>query len=146
MSSVTDSVIFRNIFSTPTISSVWSDTQPSYYLLFEASLASVQADIGIVPRQAADAILAFCHVTNIDFDELRIQTEKIGYPILGVVKQIVQKVNSLQPGLGEWVHWGATTQVHYMSYWVSSIYCLRMSPTPQQSYNFGTLSIWSQRR
>ncbi|KAG2050786.1 L-Aspartase-like protein [Suillus hirtellus] len=111
MSSVTDSVIFRNIFSTPAISSVWSDTQrTSYYLLFEASLASVQADIGIVPRQAADAILAFCHVTNIDFDELRIQTEKIGYPVLGVVKQIVQKVNSLQPGLGEWVHWGATTQ------------------------------------
>lgn len=111
MSSVTDSVIFRNIFSTPAISSIWSDTQrTSYYLLFEASLASVQADIDIIPRQAADAIIAFCHVTNIDFDELRVQTETIGYPVLGVVKQIVQKVNRLQPGLGEWAHWGATTQ------------------------------------
>lgn len=115
MSSVTDSVIFRNIFSTPAISSIWSDNQrTSYYLLFEASLASVQADIGIIPRQAADAIIAFCHVTNIDFDELRVQTETIGYPVLGVVKQIVQKVNKLQPGLGEWAHWGATTQVHYL--------------------------------
>jgi 3-carboxy-cis,cis-muconate cycloisomerase len=113
MSSVTDSVIFRNIFSTPASSSIWSDTQrTSYYLLFEASLASVQADLGIIPRQAADAILAFCQVANIDFDELRIQTEKIGYPVLGVVKQIVQKVNALEPGLGEWAHWGATTQVH----------------------------------
>jgi 3-carboxy-cis,cis-muconate cycloisomerase len=98
MSSVTDSVIFRNIFSTPAISSIWSDTQrTSYYLLFEASLASVQADIGIIPRQAADAILAF------------------GHPVLGVVKQIVQNVNNLQPGLGEWAHWGATTQVRHMS-------------------------------
>ncbi|KAG1743696.1 L-Aspartase-like protein [Suillus paluster] len=110
-SSSSMSLIRTNIFSTPAISSIWSDTQrTAYYLLFEASLASVQADIGIIPRQAADAILDFCHVTNIDFEELRIQTEKIGYPVLGVVKQIVQKVNCLEPGLGEWAHWGATTQ------------------------------------
>lgn len=115
MSSVTDSVIFRNIFSTPASSSIWSDTQrTSHYLLFEASLASVQADLGIIPRNAADAIISFCNVSNIDFDELRIQTEKIGYPVLGVVKQIVQKVNARELGLGEWAHWGATTQVHHM--------------------------------
>jgi len=112
MSSVTDSIIFRNIFSTPASSSIWSDTQrTSYYLLFEASLASVQADLGIIPREAADAILAFCHVANIDFDDLRVQTEKIGYPVLSLVRQIVQNVNAIEPGLGEWTHWGATTQV-----------------------------------
>ena len=39
--------------------------------------------------------------------ELRQQTERIGYPILGVVTQL----NALcRDGLGEYCHWGATTQ------------------------------------
>ena len=33
------------------------------------------------------------------------------YLVLGVVKQIVKAVNTIQPGLGKWTHWGATTQV-----------------------------------
>jgi 3-carboxy-cis,cis-muconate cycloisomerase len=38
---------------------------------------------------------------------LKATTERIGYPILGVVQQIVSLCND---GLGEWCHWGATTQ------------------------------------
>ena len=38
---------------------------------------------------------------------LKQQTERIGYPILGVVQQIV---SLCKDGLGEWCHWGATTQ------------------------------------
>jgi adenylosuccinate lyase len=38
---------------------------------------------------------------------LRQQTERIGYPILGVVTQINQMCRDK---LGEYVHWGATTQ------------------------------------
>jgi 3-carboxy-cis,cis-muconate cycloisomerase len=40
-------------------------------------------------------------------DRLRQQTERIGYPILGVVTQINQLCRDK---LGEYVHWGATTQ------------------------------------
>jgi 3-carboxy-cis,cis-muconate cycloisomerase len=40
-------------------------------------------------------------------DKLRAQTERIGYPILGVVSQL----NALcKDKLGEYCHWGATTQ------------------------------------
>ncbi|EGO01132.1 hypothetical protein SERLA73DRAFT_179200, partial [Serpula lacrymans var. lacrymans S7.3] len=111
MTSVTDSVIFRNIFSSPESSAIWSDTtRTSYYLLFESSLAIAQARLHIISQKAADEIVKFCRVQNIDFEELRIQTEQIGYPVLGVVKQIVHNVNAIEPSLGEWVHWGATTQ------------------------------------
>lgn len=49
MTSVTDSVIFGNILSTPECAAIWSDkTRTKYYLDFEASLAKVQADLGIV--------------------------------------------------------------------------------------------------
>jgi 3-carboxy-cis,cis-muconate cycloisomerase len=52
-----------------------------------------------------------CEIGLIDWDDLREKTELIGYPVLGVVKQIVNAVNEVEPGLGEWAHWGATTQV-----------------------------------
>ena len=48
-----------------------------------------------------------CDLGKIDMDKLRQQTERIGYPILGVVSQL----NALcRDKLGEYCHWGATTQ------------------------------------
>ena len=44
---------------------------------------------------------------NIDFEQLKQNTELIGYPVLGVVQQIV---SVCRDDLGEWCHWGATTQ------------------------------------
>ncbi|KAK1228945.1 hypothetical protein PQX77_008011 [Marasmius sp. AFHP31] len=115
MSTVTDSQIFKNIFSTPESSSIWSDrTRTQYYLKFEAALAKVQARLGVIPEKAAKAIIEKCDIDLIDMEELRKETEKIGYPVLPVVKQIVGMVNESESvsgeGLGEWAHWGATTQ------------------------------------
>ncbi len=58
-----------------------------------------------IPQKAADLIVGHCVIENIDWDELRTQTELIGYPVLGVVKQIVNGVNEIEHGLGEWTHW-----------------------------------------
>jgi len=108
---VTDSVIFRNIFSTSECAAIWSDEgRTTCYLEIEAALARVQGRLGIIPEKAAEEISNACNIALIDWDELRKQTELIGYPVLGVVKQIVKKVNEVEPGLGEWAHWGATTQ------------------------------------
>ena len=51
-----------------------------------------------------------CRLDIIDFEELRKQTELIGYPVLPMVRQLVSHVNHIETGLGEWAHWGATTQ------------------------------------
>lgn len=45
-----------------------------------------------------------------DFDKLREETELVGHPVLPVVHQLVAKVNAIEKGLGEWAHWGTTTQ------------------------------------
>ncbi|TFK41451.1 hypothetical protein BDQ12DRAFT_678016 [Crucibulum laeve] len=112
MSSVTDSVVFRGIFSTPASSAIWSDKKRTqYYLDFEAALAVVQARLGIIPVEAGESIKEKCDVDQIDMDELAAETKRIGYPVLPVVKQLVKMVNAVEPGLGEWAHWGATTQV-----------------------------------
>ena len=107
-STTLDSAIFRDIFSTPAMRAVFSDeSRVQRYLDFEAALARVQGRLGVIPAKAAAAIVAQCKVEKMDFALLKRETERIGYPILGVVQQIV----ALAPdGLGEYCHWGATTQ------------------------------------
>lgn len=103
-----DSRIFRDIFSTAEMRAVFSDeNRTRCYLEIEAALARVQSRLGIIPEEAMHEIVAKCRIESIDFDRLKQQTERIGYPILGVVQQIVA---ACERGLGEWCHWGATTQ------------------------------------
>jgi 3-carboxy-cis,cis-muconate cycloisomerase len=87
---------------------LWSDkARTAYYLQWEIALAKVQSKLKIIPQEACDEIIAKAKIENINFDELQQKTELIGYPVLGVVQQIV---SICRDGLGEWCHWGATTQ------------------------------------
>jgi 3-carboxy-cis,cis-muconate cycloisomerase len=75
-STILDSAVFRDIFTTPAMRNVFSDeNRVQKYLDFEAALARAQAKLGIIPKE--------------------------------VVQQLV---NLCKDGLGEWSHWGATTQ------------------------------------
>lgn len=108
---MTDSRTFANILSTQACAHIWSDeTRTHYHLEFEKNLAIAQAKLGIIPQNAADLIVAACTTAIIDWPTLQAQTELIGYPVLPAVKQLVAHVNHQQPGLGEWAHYGATTQ------------------------------------
>ena len=125
MSSVVNSRIFKDIFGTAAIRGkfvtlfllnlksfsiidLWSDeARTGYYLRWEIALAKVQSKLKIIPQDACDEIIAQAKLENIDFDKLKQSTELIGYPILGVVQQIV---SLCRDGLGQWCHWGATTQ------------------------------------
>ena len=103
-----DSTILRDIFTTEAMRRVFSDERRiEYYLQFEAALARVQARLGIIPAKAAEEIERQCRIETIDLAKLKRQTERIGYSVLPVVQQIVE---NCADGLGEWCHWGATTQ------------------------------------
>ena len=103
-----DFAVFRNIFSTEAMRRVFSDeNRVQKYLDFEAALARAQARLGIIPRDAAEEIVHHCDAGEMDFVKLEMQTARIGYPVLPVVQQLV---GLCRDGLGEWCHWGATTQ------------------------------------
>ena len=103
-----DSRILGNLFSTEGMRNVWSDeNRTACYVAVERALAIVQGRLGIIPQEAADEIVRVCDISNIDMEKLRVQTERMGSPILGVVSQL----NALcRDKLGEYCHWGATTQ------------------------------------
>ncbi len=106
--SIIDSSIFQGIFTTDAMRQVWSDeNRTAKYVEIERALAIVQGRLGLIPKEAADEIVSHCRIEEIDMARLRQQTERIGYPILGVVTQLNQLCRDK---LGEFVHWGATTQ------------------------------------
>src|SRR5665213_1541386 len=107
-STILDSAVFRDIFTTPAMRGVWSDeNRVQKYLDFEAALARAQMMLNIIPKNAAAEIVRHCDAKKIDMAMLKSATEKIGYPVLPVVQQLVKLCKK---GLGEWSHWGATTQ------------------------------------
>ncbi len=106
--SVFDSLIYGDIFSTAAMRAVWSDSaRIQHYLDVESALARAQAHLGIIPQEASEEIVRHCRVEEMDFAKLKSATEHIGYPVLPVVQQLTA---ACKDGLGQWCHWGATTQ------------------------------------
>jgi 3-carboxy-cis,cis-muconate cycloisomerase len=106
-STMFDSVLYRDVFSTPSMRAVFSDdAQLRAYVQAEVALAVAQGETGVIPREAAEAIARLAPTVVLDRGQLKADTENVGYPIVGLVRQ-------LSEGLGEpgrYLHWGATTQ------------------------------------
>lgn len=77
------------------------------YLDVEISLAKVQAKVGIIPADAAKAIATHATTDLIDVERFRTDFQRVGFPIVSLVKQLAEKIPN---GYGEYAHWGATTQ------------------------------------
>lgn len=108
VSVVIGSKIFGEMFASDEMRAFFSDDYIiQRYLDVEAALARAQAKLGIIPEDAAQAITDAAKVENIDWDRLRERTEIVGYPILPTVEQLSDWPAD---GLGQWSHWGATTQ------------------------------------
>ncbi len=105
---VTDSLIFRDLYSTPAMGAVFQDRHlVQCWLDVEAALARAQARLSIIPPSAAEEISLKARVDLIDLESLRQGTRLVGYPILPLVRQLVALCEG---GAGRYVHWGATTQ------------------------------------
>ncbi|MEP7285295.1 MAG: 3-carboxy-cis,cis-muconate cycloisomerase [Chloroflexota bacterium] len=100
--------MLAQLFSDPQIAAEFSDEQfTRYALTVEAALAKVQADLGIIPADAAQAIIAGAASLKVDSEQLRNATEKDGIPIIDLVRQLRAHVGG---EAASYVHWGATTQ------------------------------------
>lgn len=77
------------------------------WLEVEVALAEVQAELGLIPAEAAAAIASAAVIDGIDLGELRNGTFTVGYPILPLIEQITADAPTL---VADYLHWGATTQ------------------------------------
>ena len=105
---VIDSKLWGDMFGTAAMRRLFTDeAMVQRYLDVEAALARAQAGIGIVPAEAAAAITAVAEVGRVEWERLSARTQVVGYPILPLVEQLS---GWAADGLGQWCHWGATTQ------------------------------------
>jgi 3-carboxy-cis,cis-muconate cycloisomerase len=77
------------------------------WLDVEAALATAEADVGIVPADAAAAIVAGADVARLDVDRVQRGIAATSHPLMALVTELSDVVG---PPHGGWVHWGATTQ------------------------------------
>lgn len=106
-STVFDSIIFKDAFGTPEMRNIFSDeTAVAHAVRVEVALARVQGRLGIIPADAAREIEQRADASTIDLDELKRETELVGYPIVGLVHQLARQCGEA----GRYLHWGATTQ------------------------------------
>ena len=106
--SMIDSAIYRDLFGTPAMRAVFSDEgMLGAYCQVEGALALVEARLGLIPAEAGAAIAAAAKVENLDMALIKAETEIVGYPILSLVRAIGK---ACPERLGEYTHWGATTQ------------------------------------
>jgi 3-carboxy-cis,cis-muconate cycloisomerase len=86
------------LFSEESLAAAW--------LEFERALADAQAELGVIPHEAAREIAFAAVPEHVDLAALREQTLVVGYPILPLLDQIVKR----SPEAGRHLHRGATTQ------------------------------------
>ena len=92
-STMFDSVLYRDVFSTPAMRAVFSDEALlKAYVQAEVALAVAQGETGVIPREAAQAIADKAPAIALDSAQLKTDTENVGYPIVGLVRQLSQQL------------------------------------------------------
>jgi adenylosuccinate lyase len=73
---------------------------------FEQALAEVQADLGLIPSEAADAILRGAAAWVPDLPALHRHRERVGHPMVAILDALSEAID---PAGQEWLHFGTTT-------------------------------------
>lgn len=77
------------------------------YLICEAALAAAEADCGLVPPEAARAIIETAELRRMDLAYLAEQGARTRHAMMPVIRALSRAVGG---DAAAWVHWGATTQ------------------------------------
>jgi len=108
LSSVFDSNLYSSLFSQPDMKQIWSDDNLIHcWLDFEVAVAKVQAELGVIPTEAAEEIKQTCAALDIDWARLSRETQSVGMAIKPLVDQIT---DAGTPLVKRYLHWGCTTQ------------------------------------
>jgi 3-carboxy-cis,cis-muconate cycloisomerase len=95
-------------WSTPGMAAIFSHkAHVRGMLAFEAALARAEARVGIIPQEAATAIVAGCKEELFDVSVLYREAKLSGTPAIPLVRMLMARVGG---DAQKFVHWGATSQ------------------------------------
>jgi 3-carboxy-cis,cis-muconate cycloisomerase len=103
--------LIESLATTPALAELFSDESVLGAMLdFEAALASAEARSGVIPNEAAEAIIAAAKPANFDISALVSATFRAGAPAIPLVKALTELVRKSNEEAARFVHWGATSQ------------------------------------
>jgi 3-carboxy-cis,cis-muconate cycloisomerase len=103
-----DAPVYGAVFGTDAMRAIMGERAAIAQMLeVEAALARVQARLGLIPAEAAEAISRAADAGRLDVGALARATASMGFPTVGLVKQLSAFAGA---EAGRWTHWGATTQ------------------------------------
>ena len=107
-SHITDSRFYGHRYSTEASHRIFCDRcRFQRWLDIEAALALTQAELGMIPQNAAELIAKAADVDHIDLDAVRAEIRRTGHSLVGLLRVFQAACG---PEAGEYVHFGATTQ------------------------------------
>ena len=107
-SGVFDDALIKHLWSTEELRAIFSDrNRVQKWYDFEAALALEQAELGIIPRAAAQEIAAKAKVENVDIEAIAAEIRRIKHPLVPALKAVEKLCGD---GHGEYIHFGPTTQ------------------------------------
>ena len=108
MTSVLDSILLQNNFSTPEIRLIWSDeNKVSKQLAVEVTLAKIEGELGIIPKTAAQQIIEKAKVEHLNLLALQKESAQKRHSLIALIHALQELVGT---EAGEYVHYGVTTQ------------------------------------
>jgi 3-carboxy-cis,cis-muconate cycloisomerase len=105
---MSDSLPTATRVSDPGIRALYSlESRWQAWLDVEAALAKAQAELGIIPKDAAEAIARAARLELLDRARIDEGFARTGHTLVPLVWELARVVGETHGG---WVHWGATTQ------------------------------------
>lgn len=99
---------YAALFSSEEVGRVFGfEGQVGTWLEFEGALARAQATLGIIPPEAAEEITRQATIANVPPKEYEAIFATTLHPVMPMVRLLTQ---ACAGDLGQYVHWGATTQ------------------------------------
>lgn len=105
---LTESRLYRHLWGTSEVRAIFrEDARLQSWLDILTALARAQAEVGLIPTDAADAIAAHADVTLLDLDLVARETRRTGHSTLG----LIHGLRAVLPlTASEHVYFGATVQ------------------------------------
>ncbi len=107
-SHITNFVTLKDLYGTDEMRAVFDEQHlVQKWLDVEMALAQAEAELGVIPRTAADEIARQGRAENIDLTRMKQGVDHTLHPIVPLIRLFQEACTG---NAGEYIHWGATTQ------------------------------------
>jgi len=107
-SGVFDSIFLKHLWGTDEMCAVFCDeNRLQKWFDYEAALAVSQAELEIIPIEAAEEISKKANVGNINLEDIAEEIRRTKHPLVPAIRALQQICNG---NCGEYIHYGPTTQ------------------------------------